>query len=248
MKTVCSLRLFNCVAILAIVLFATFGSYAQGALNLTNPSFETPDIPDFFAIDTPTGWTAIDPSNSRRIIDGAHVETAVTLTPANMTGTQFVIIGGGFTLGDGSGTGTDLFQNIGTTNGLSNVTLLVDTAHRGDYPNAGGIPPGDITIGIWRDTDANSIPDLALATLPVLALAETNAFLPKSVTAFLVPGGTELYVRFTASNSAPNFEGFRQTLIDNVRVVAPVVPEPASVLLLGFGAIVLGAFRLRRRN
>src|SRR6185295_12484766 len=122
MKTFRYRRIFICsAAILAIALIAMFGSPAQAALTVTNPSFESPDIPDFFSIETPTGWTAIDPSSSRRIIDGTHIQTAGSLTPANMTGTQFVIIGAGFTLGDVSGTGTNMFQNIGTTDGLSNV-------------------------------------------------------------------------------------------------------------------------------
>jgi hypothetical protein len=257
MKTVCNTRLFNCIAAIpAIALLATLGSYAQGALNVTNGSFESPVVPvvfqppstNWFLLDTPpTGWTAIDPSSSMRLIDGTNVEAngnppGTGLTPTGMTGSQFVILGAGFTRGDGSGTGTDLFQKIGTTNGLSNVTLLVDTAERHDL----ALLPVDITIGIWRDTNANSIPDLSLATLSVPAATETIAFLSKSISALGVPSGTELYLRFTAANSPP--DTFKQTLIDNVRILTVAVPEPSSILLLGFAAIVLGVFRRRRRD
>jgi hypothetical protein len=260
MKIVCFKRLFYCIATIpAIALFATFGSHAQGALNVTNPSFESPVVPIVFAqtgppntawylLDTPpTGWTTIDPSSSIRIIDGTNVEAngnppGTGLTPTGMTDSQFVILGAGFIRGDGSGTGTDLFQKIGTTSGLSNVTLLVDTAERHDL----ALAPTDLTIGIWRDTNADSIPDLALATLLVPAATETVAFLPKSVSALAVPSGTELYVRFKAADSPQ--DQFKQTLIDNVRLVTVAVPEPTSVFLLGFGAIVLGSSRLRWRN
>jgi hypothetical protein len=239
MKTVCNTRLFNCIV--AVAAIAAFGSDAQAALSVTNPSFESPVIPDFAGVYTPSGWTPNDPSNNRRIVNTLDPNSS-GITPVGTTGAQLVIIGSGFTLGDGLGKGADLYQNIGTTNSLGNVTLLVDTAERPDL----AIPPTDITIGIWRDTNADSIPDSPLATLSVLAATETIAFLPKSVTALAVPSGTELYLRFTAPNSTPDFAGFKQTLIDNVRIVT--VPEPASVLLLGFGTIVVGAVSNRRRD
>ena len=178
------------IAVLAAALVALHDPTARGALTVQNPSFESPDInPDFYSYVVPVGWNIIDPSLNRRIIKGDHVETINGLTPYGMTGSQFAIIGAGNTSGDGSGRGTDLFQSIGVTDAFSDVTLSVDAAHRRDWPSMGGIPAGNITMGLWRDTNGDFRPDLALSTLTVPAASLTDTFTKKSVTALGIPGG-----------------------------------------------------------
>lgn len=74
---------------------------------------------------------------------------------------------------------------------------------------------------------------------------------------FMVPGGTTTLTTFTFAGftnltsftytiSDPDFEPFVQ--IDNLRVDVAVIPEPATVLLLGTGLASLGAFGWRRRR
>ncbi|MDZ4818764.1 MAG: hypothetical protein SGJ20_07310 [Planctomycetota bacterium] len=211
-------------------LVALHDPMARGAITVQNPSFETPNIsPDFYSYVVPVGWNIIDPSMNRRIIKGDHLETMNGLTPDGMTGSQFAVIGAGNTSGDVSGRGTDLFQNIGSVAALGDVTLSVDVARRKDWPDMGGIPGGNITVGLWRDTNADFKPDLALSTLMVPAASLTSAFVTTSVTALGVPAGTQLYARFTAEDSAPTFAGFRQTLLDNVKAIV------ASPPLIGVG-------------
>ena len=73
----------------------------------------------------------------------------------------------------------------------------------------------------------------------------------------MVPGGTTALTTFTFAGftnltsftytiSDPDFEPYVQ--IDNLSVDVAVVPEPATVLLLGSGLAAIGAFGWRRRR
>lgn len=244
-KTICFAGILGIAFVFAQV------TDVSAALSLTNPSFESPDIsPDSFNLQIPTNWTMIDPDpeTSSRMFNQGDGAPGTGFIGPGATGDQVAVIAGGkFVSSPGFGAGTDLFQNIGTTPfGDANVTLKVDAAIRKDG-TSGSVPAIGFTMGLWRDTNADSVPDLALATFSVsdvtlFGQAGVGTFQQFSVTAFTVPNGTELYARFTANDAS---DQLRQTLLDNVQIV--VVPEPSAMALLVAGGMLL-AWRTRGRS
>lgn len=229
---------FRAAAAVAIAAWLIQTNAVLAALSLTNPSFESPITSG--TVTTPTGWSVIDPADNRRIWGAPYVDPSVT-------GAQAGGIGGGGTLGDNSGQGTDLFQNIGTTTGTwTHLQFSVNVARRADVY----VPASSFTMGIWRDTNADLIPDLALSTVyfdgttinGVGGQVFTNAGHLVTVTAFDIPATTELYLRFRADNASPGPTVY-QTLLDNVQI-AEVIPEPTSMALLSAAGLVW--FRRRR--
>jgi hypothetical protein len=202
---------------------------SSAALSVTNPSFEAPITSG--TVTTPTGWSVIDPADNRRIWGAPYVD-------ASVTGAQAGGIGGGFSLGDNSGQGTDLFQNIGTTTSTwTHLQFNVDIARRADV----FVPASSFTMGVWRDTNADLIPDLALGTLYVDGTTINGVggqvFTTKTMTVYDIPAGTELYLRFRADNAPPGPTAY-QTLLDNVQI-AEVIPEPTAMALISALGLVL---------
>ena len=227
------MRALTIIFCLTVGLVMTLPTAARASFLVQNPSFESPaEGSGNFAAVVPTNWSATDPGNNVRVID-KNFNSGNTV-PGNVTGNQAVIIGVDTV---GTNQGTDLYQSIGTSAGLTSLTLTVDAAHRVDS----FVLVDSFTLGIWQDTDANGIPDSPLATVVVPAASLTASFQPFSVTALSVPAGS-IYIRFTAADSGTT--SIEQALLDNVSLVEGPAPEPASMglLLLG-GAALLGRRR-----
>ena len=244
MNAISNFRLHNRMALLAIGIIGLQATPMFAALLVQNPSFESPVIsaPGYATV-TPTDWSAIDPDNNRRIIN-KNFGNVAPLVPANVTGDQVAIIGVSTTT---PGSGTDLFQNIGTTDATTNLTLTVDAARRADLAE----PAHDFTIGIWTDTNSDSVPDQLLGTpTVVLAASLTTTFQPFSASALAIPSGTQVYIRFTVADATAadflnNPDHVNQDVLDNVQINAIAVPEPTGALGL---ACVAATALLRRRN
>ncbi len=141
-------------------------------------------------------------------------------------------------------TGSYLYQSIGTSEGESELKIGFDWGHPDD--TAAGRHDG-ITISAWAMSALGNSVDLAAAlnlldyaSYDHIALGTNGEIFPVVVTLDLsgANAGDEIFLRF--NNYLPEAGADPWPVLDNVRVV----PEPATMILIGLGSLAL----LRRRK
>jgi len=203
----------------AVVMFAA--TQASAALVLTNGGFEDPVAGPgaFFEITTGTtigNWTAAGSVSSWILDEGLTGESA-------LAGNQYGQI-------NGSSGGGSIYQLLGTTDSLSDITLAANFSPRT------GFTAGVYTFGLYEDA-AGTIP---LAELTGQLPGTVGIWSANSVTATNIAAATSVYAVFVGENGPG-----RLTYIDSVTLSVAAVPEPSSLL---FGLSVLGLGVVRRRR
>ena len=199
MKTQVSL-----VPVVLMVLGTIFaGNRSHGALTVSNGDFSNlsglTDHGGGWYGGVPTGWSTQVVGPNYTVLNGV----------ANLQ-----------TLGPTSPNFHPLYQDLGTTDSLSTITLSFDLSALtgGDY---------NVGVGIYNTTGAN--PTWA----GVIAYGSYTTTGSYNLVANNVAAGTPITVAFWNPN------GFAAAGLDNVSVNVSVIPEPRAALLGGLGLLVL---------
>jgi len=213
------------VFVCAMAMFAA--TPASAALVLLNGGFESPvGTTQIIAGNTAGNWTAV---NKASFIANAATFGAL---PA-FEGDQMIQV-------DHAGPSDGrIFQLLGTTDGLVDVTLSASFAAR-DLNFDG---TATYAFGLYSDAAGT----IALAEKTGLANAAVNVWSADSVTATGVTPGTSVYAFFTANGVG---SATTQLLhVDDVGLsVVATIPEPIALLLVSLGILGLGVARRRRQH
>jgi hypothetical protein len=193
---------------LAMIASLTLASSASAALAIVNGDFETT-----------TGYT---PGGFTNWYDGIATGWS---GPAPAAGYAYNFNGSGFYANlewatVSTGTIQPLYQDIGTLDSTSNITLTFD------YVNLVTSP---LNVAIYSGASFDTV--LGTATY---AAGDSGS---KSITVNNVAGGTDIRIGFWQGTSGA-------AGLDNVAVSVAAVPEPSAALLGGLGMLCL----LRRRR
>jgi MYXO-CTERM domain-containing protein len=116
-----------------------------------------------------------------------------------------------------------LYQDIGTLDGTSNITLTFDYVRFGTSP---------LNVAIYNGASFDTV--LGTATYAAGAIGS------KSITVNNVAGATAIRIGFWQGT----YNGSVAAGLDNVAVSVTAIPEPSAALLGGLGLLAL----LRRRR
>ena len=196
---------------LAMIASLTLASSASAALAIVNGNFETTagytGVNSEWRTGLATGWSGPSTASVYRYYtnDGSII--------ANLEWTSV-------------STGTDpiqpLYQDIGTLDGRSNITLTFD------YVTFGA---GPLNVAIYNGASFDTV--LGTATYAA------GDFGSKSITVNNVAGATAIRIGFWQGDVLDKSAG-----LDNVAVSVTAIPEPSAALLGGLGLLAL----LRRRR
>lgn len=207
----------------AVAVLGFSGLSASAADLVTNGSFEDPVIGyPYYSAATPTGWTKSGSAGDASIWRVGYVDGGGTVTVAG-EGMQFVTMGGGYM---GSGT-TTWSQDVG---GLS-----TGTAYQLDFKIA--------AEGICCGTQSVVVDFVGSGSAAQTFTASSTSsnywrdWTDQGMT--FVAGASTVTIRFT-------YTGMYDMGLDDVRVAAAVVPEPATYALLLAGLGLVGAATRRR--
>ena len=199
---------------LAMIASLTLASSASAALTVVNGNFQNTTGLTAMGADwysgVPTGWTSSSVTNTYTVGGPATSLLNLTSLVANIEQLS-------------AGPSAPFYQNIGTTDVRSSITLTFDFL----LPWYGGLP-ANLGAEIW---DATNSAVLAGSS----SIATTGA---KTITAQDVAAGTNIHIRFWKVSDS----GY--PAIDNVSISTTPVPEPSAALLGGLGMLAL----LRRRR
>lgn len=244
------------VAVAALVAGSVAGR-AWASPALVNGSFETPVItpvpgnPYSYALPTVADWTQVGTANNTGTFANTDVGSPDHIV--NADGAQLAWIF--------SASGTELDQDLTDTYQLGQTYHLAvavcesqgmylapgDTLEARLYYHNPAILTGDnrvivghaaITNTVEKGLSSTSLVDLAFTTA---AVGAGDPWLGQPIGVELVPTVSGLVL------DDPNYPGGRYGVwdVDNVRLTAAPVPEPAALTLLALGAVVLVR---RRRN
>jgi len=196
---------------LAMIASLTLASSASAALAIVNGNFETTTgytgVNSEWRTGLATGWSGPSTASVYRYYtnDGSII--------ANLEWTSV-------------STGTDpiqpLYQDIGTLDGRSNITLTFDYVRFGSSP---------LNVAIYNGASFDTV--LGTATYAA------GDFGSKSITVNNVTGATAIRIGFWQGDILDKAAG-----LDNVAVSVTAIPEPSAALLGGLGMLAL----LRRRR
>jgi hypothetical protein len=228
-----------CLLLVLLLLVCSLAT-ANAALVVTNGDFETGGGEN---IDNVTGWFD---DNTGSFWESAWQTNASWITP---NATNVVVFCAWNTVAGNSLAGSYLYQGIGTSAGESSVTIGFDWGHPDDvaagrhdgmtvsvFASNGSFVPDD-TIDIYG---AAGVTLLDSASYDHVALGTDGEIFPV-VVALNISGanvGDKIFLRF--NNYLPEAGADPWPVLDNVRIV----PEPATTMLLGLGALAL----LRKRR
>lgn len=226
----------------AALLLAIYGSEARAvSVPISNHSFEAPNVGGSYAIAVPDSWVGVGTSN-------AFLENSAAVGFSGGDGTQYLGL---------DNSGSYIYQDLGMAFAANTVyTIDLASAHRDGFSHSTvefGLfsstaigtdigTPGFMDIqGVWSgsgnpsgDNQFNKLRDASLLhTIGTGTLGNVYSF----TTGAAPPTGNVVVFVRDAGNLRVN--------IDNIRLDASAVPEPATLLLAGCG-LSLTALRRRR--
>lgn len=143
--------------------------------------------------------------------------------------------------------GSWLYQSIGSSDGAANVPI------RFDWGSFGAAEPMGLTVRLYEDTTGTFVAGnnvdvegaLSLVGSFSLEIVTSGAIIYNDSVTFDLSGvgaGNQLYLRFNNYNPVSDTNS-NWTYLDNVQVV----PEPATLVLLGLGSLVVCRTRLNKK-
>lgn len=222
-----------CKKLVCLVVVMAMVGMAHAEFAITNGDFEanagpsTPDVTDWYDNNAGGFWEDAWQSNDSWI------------TP---NGTQVVVFCSWDTVEGEPLTGSYLYQSIGISEGETELPLAFDWGHPDDV--AAGRHDG-ITVSVWSMSAPGDSVDIAsainlldYASYDHVAEGTDGEIWTETVTLSLIGSnaGDEIFLRF--NNYMPVAGADPWPVLDNV------VPEPATIALLGLGGLAL----LRRKR
>ena len=195
---------------LAMIASLTLASSASAALAIVNGNFEIT-----------TGYTVGDGGEWRSGIATGWSGPSTASVYRYYTNSGSIIANLEWT-SISTGTIQPLYQDIGTLDGTSNITLTFDYVRFGSSP---------LNVAIYNGASFDTV--LGTATYAA------GDFGSKSITVNNVAGATAIRIGFWQGDILDKAAG-----LDNVAVSVTAIPEPSAALLGGLGLLAL----LRRRR
>lgn len=203
---------------LSVVLFTTSVALSQNLI--VNGDFEDPSVSssrEFHSGENIGGWTVVSASYAVTVLNNSYVGGGA-IWPETPSGSQLLY------LGDNVGTGV-IEQTLALPEGLYELSFL-----QADFKSLVIEPGGKLTVSLRNPLGQDILSN---------SLFQVNAqsdFVRQS-TILSVPIAGQYTLGFSAT---PRYAA----LVDDIRLTAAPVPEPATLAALGLGA--LGLLRRRR--